>query len=159
MTRMCLFHGILVLCLCLIRKQVKIYWILEWKDAFQSFTYFPAFLSQRVNQCFRDACRDSGIGGCMSFIDCGHGNEIEDSQVDDPLRDSWKNNVNASACFNQNGFDYGIYNQAVNLTTENSIMTRYVYALFWGFQVLLLLLPSLASIISNYYIISSCIPI
>ncbi|ONI09486.1 hypothetical protein PRUPE_5G240800 [Prunus persica] len=89
---------------------------------------------QRVNQCFRDVCHDSGIRGCMSFIDCGHGNEIEGSKVEDPVRDSWKNYTNANACLDKDGFDYGIYSQAVNLTTENSIITRYVYALFWGFQ-------------------------
>ncbi|BBH04228.1 cyclic nucleotide-binding transporter 1 [Prunus dulcis] len=89
---------------------------------------------QRVNQCFRDVCHDSGIRGCMSFIDCGHGNEIEGSKVEDPVRDSWKNYTNASACLDKDGFDYGIYSQAVNLTTENSVITRYVYALFWGFQ-------------------------
>lgn len=93
----------------------------------------------------------------MSFIDCGHGNEIEGSKVEDPVRDSWKNYTNANACLDKDGFDYGIYSQAVNLTTENSIITRYVYALFWGFQVLLLLIPSLASIISNNDIISYCI--
>lgn len=93
----------------------------------------------------------------MSFIDCGHGNEIGGSKVDDPVRDRWKNSVNAADCLDKDSFDYGIYSQAVNLTTENSVITRYVYALFWGFQVLLLLIPSLACIISNNYIISYCI--
>ncbi|KAH0976109.1 hypothetical protein GBA52_018008 [Prunus armeniaca] len=89
---------------------------------------------QRVNQCFRDVCHDSGIRGCMSFVDCGHGNEIAGSKVEDPVRDSWKNYTNANACLDKDGFDYGIYSPAVNLTTENSVITRYVYALFWGFQ-------------------------
>ncbi|XP_050377007.1 probable cyclic nucleotide-gated ion channel 20, chloroplastic isoform X2 [Argentina anserina] len=89
---------------------------------------------QRVNQCLRDACNDSKIVECMSFIDCGHGSDDEDSKGNNILRDTWKNNSFAGACFYQNGFDYGIYAEAVNLTTENSVITRYVYALFWGFQ-------------------------
>lgn len=89
---------------------------------------------QRVNKCLRDACHRSGIGDCMRFIDCGHG--------DDPTRfasyptwDQWKNNDEASACFGGGDFSFGIYNQVVNLTTEQNVMTRYVYSLFWGFQV------------------------
>lgn len=97
-----------------------------------------SFFSQRVNQCFRDACHNSGIAECMSFIDCGHGDDAEGSKGNDEVRNTWKTNVNATACFNQQGgFPYGIYAQAVNLTTENSVITRYVYSLFWGFQVLL----------------------
>ncbi|XP_048443675.1 probable cyclic nucleotide-gated ion channel 20, chloroplastic [Pyrus x bretschneideri] len=89
---------------------------------------------QRVNQCFREACHNSAIAGCMDFLDCGHGSQPEDPKADNPLRDGWRNNVNATACLTASGFDYGIYGQAVNLTTENSIVTRYVYGLFWGFQ-------------------------
>ncbi|XP_068309204.1 probable cyclic nucleotide-gated ion channel 20, chloroplastic isoform X2 [Pyrus communis] len=89
---------------------------------------------QRVNQCFREACHNSAISGCMNFLDCGHGSPTEDPIADKPLRDLWRNNVNATACLTANGFGYGIYGQAVNLTTENSIVTRYVYGLFWGFQ-------------------------
>lgn len=47
----------------------------------------------------------------------------------------WKNNENASACFGKEGFDFGIYETAVNLTTHRSFVKRYVYSLFWGFQV------------------------
>ncbi|XP_042001465.1 probable cyclic nucleotide-gated ion channel 20, chloroplastic [Salvia splendens] len=76
---------------------------------------------QRVNQCFRDACSNSNITDCTEFIDCGHGNANErftDSRGD---WDMWKNNENASA--------------AVNITTHRSLVKRYVYSLFWGFQV------------------------
>lgn len=88
---------------------------------------------QRVNQCLRDACRESSIIHCIKFIDCGHGNgtlAFEGSQ----LWQNWKQNENASACFSKDGFPYGIYAQAVNLTTDNSVITRYVYSFFWGFQ-------------------------
>ncbi|PON80560.1 Ion transport domain containing protein [Parasponia andersonii] len=47
---------------------------------------------------------------------------------------SWKENVNSTACFTEQGFAYGIYNKAMTLTTEKNIITRYVYSLFWGFQ-------------------------
>ncbi|KAF3652922.1 putative cyclic nucleotide-gated ion channel 20, chloroplastic [Capsicum annuum] len=88
---------------------------------------------QRVNQCLRDACRGSKIARCVEFIDCGHGNDYTKFRWD-PTWDQWKNNSDAVACFTNGGFDYGIYEQAVNLTTERSVVTRYVYSLFWGFQ-------------------------
>ncbi|CAM8915442.1 unnamed protein product [Rhodiola kirilowii] len=86
---------------------------------------------QRVNQCFRNACRDSAIKGCTTFIDCGgHGDVI----FNDPHHLEWTENINASNCFQPDGFPYGIYVQAVMLTTKSSFITRYVYSLFWGFQ-------------------------
>ncbi|KAG8388504.1 hypothetical protein BUALT_Bualt02G0132500 [Buddleja alternifolia] len=89
---------------------------------------------QRVNQCFRDACHNSNITlSCRDFIDCGHGNDYREFESESTW-DLWKNNENATACFGKNGFDFGIYETAVNLTTHNSIVTRYVYSLFWGFQ-------------------------
>uniref|UniRef100_A0A0A0LSI9 Uncharacterized protein n=1 Tax=Cucumis sativus TaxID=3659 RepID=A0A0A0LSI9_CUCSA len=91
-------------------------------------------LSQRVTRCFREACINTGNRSCLEYIDCGHGDESR-SQILDPHRDSWTHNVNATACFGSEGFDYGIYLQAVKLTTKNSIITRYTYSLFWGFQV------------------------
>ncbi|XP_007010887.2 PREDICTED: probable cyclic nucleotide-gated ion channel 20, chloroplastic isoform X3 [Theobroma cacao] len=86
-------------------------------------------LPQRVNQCLRNACHDSNILNCEEFIDCGYGHTSNRTELP-----SWKNNANASACFSEDGFPYGIYIQTVNLTTERSIITRYVYSLFWGFQ-------------------------
>ncbi|KAF5469277.1 hypothetical protein F2P56_013362 [Juglans regia] len=89
---------------------------------------------QRVNQCLRDACQNSTVPPkCMRFIDCGHGNEFGDF-VSDPAWASWTKNENASGCFTTDAFSYGIYGQAVNLTTEQSIITRYIFSLFWGFQ-------------------------
>jgi cyclic nucleotide gated channel len=72
----------------------------------------------------------------MKFIDCGHGTNIEDFKAETTWN-KWTRNANASACFGpfgQGGFSYGIYGQAVKLTTERSIITRYIYSLFWGFQ-------------------------
>ncbi|KAI4352044.1 hypothetical protein L6164_006332 [Bauhinia variegata] len=80
---------------------------------------------QRVNQCLRDACHGDKIGHCTTLIDCGNG-------LADLLM--WKNNTNASACFTEDGFEYGIYVKAVNLTTKPNVLTRYVYSAFWGFQ-------------------------
>lgn len=45
-------------------------------------------------------------------------------------------NVNASYCFQEDDFYYGIYRSAVNLTTQDRVVTRYMYSLFWGFQVI-----------------------
>ncbi|KAG8378650.1 hypothetical protein BUALT_Bualt07G0007400 [Buddleja alternifolia] len=88
---------------------------------------------QRVNKCLRDACHRSNISKCMKYIDCGHGNNDGYFDNDPTTWDRWKND-NATACFGQNGFSYGIYQNAVDLTTHQNIVTRYVYSLFWGFQ-------------------------
>lgn len=90
---------------------------------------------QRVNQCLQNACRGSKIDGCAKFIDCGHGNDFTEFQKL-PTWEQWKNNSDASACFGLESFNYGIYQNAVNLTTQG-VGTRYVYSLFWGFQVTL----------------------
>ncbi|CAN6245922.1 unnamed protein product [Urochloa humidicola] len=86
---------------------------------------------QRVNQCLRDACSASTIPYCDTFIDCGRG---AGSSL---YRQQWFNDSGAAACFstgNDGTFQYGIYGQAVLLTTEDSAVKRYIYSLFWGFQ-------------------------
>lgn len=88
---------------------------------------------QRVNQCLRDACHASGILGCVDFIDCGHGLDYSHF-ASNPIWEQWKNSTEANACFGGDGFSYGIYVQAVKLTTVQSLATRYIYSLFWGFQ-------------------------
>ncbi|WZY95236.1 hypothetical protein YC2023_067565 [Brassica napus] len=80
---------------------------------------------QRVNQCLRDACGSSDRP-CRELIDC-HGETSA-------LSAAWKDNASARACFQEDGFPYGIYLKAVNLTNHNSLFTRYSYSLFWGFQ-------------------------
>lgn len=92
-------------------------------------------LLQRVNQCLRDACNSTSLApNCSSLIDCGRGISIE--QIDQN-RKNWSNDLYSNDCFNKDGhFQYGIYQQAVLLTTNNSIVKRYIYSLFWGFQVL-----------------------
>eukprot|EP00268_Persea_americana_P019348 TRINITY_DN19916_c0_g1_i1.p1 TRINITY_DN19916_c0_g1~~TRINITY_DN19916_c0_g1_i1.p1 ORF type:complete len:782 (+),score=97.16 TRINITY_DN19916_c0_g1_i1:523-2868(+) len=88
---------------------------------------------QRVNQCLRDACKKLKDISCKQYIDCGHG------QIDEYMSKSdWKNwtsNSKAVECFHKDGpFQYGIYEQAVLISTKHSIVTRYIYSLFWGFQ-------------------------
>ena len=79
----------------------------------------------------------------MSFIDCGVGkNSKHFSNDPNSTWNSWKHNVNASACLTEDGFSYGIYRTAVSLTMERSIITRYIFSLFWGFQVFLLCISS-----------------
>ncbi|WOG96814.1 hypothetical protein DCAR_0416151 [Daucus carota subsp. sativus] len=85
---------------------------------------------QRVNQCLRDACVEDW---CIRFIDCGRGNENE-TFSNDPKWTDWTTNATAGACFYDESFTYGIYKQAVNLTTQPDLKTRYIYSLFWGFQ-------------------------
>ncbi|XP_051136434.1 probable cyclic nucleotide-gated ion channel 20, chloroplastic isoform X2 [Andrographis paniculata] len=84
---------------------------------------------QRVNQCFRNACHQSNITMCIQLIDC------KDGPNDAGIRNQWKNNENAIGCLDgRYSFSYGIYQNAVNLTAEQSLLTRYIYSFFWGFQ-------------------------
>ncbi|XP_052722681.1 probable cyclic nucleotide-gated ion channel 20, chloroplastic isoform X2 [Vigna angularis] len=91
-------------------------------------SFWYLFGLQRVNQCLRNACRDSNIRGCSTFIDCGRSSGRKS--------DIWSENVNASACLNASSgaFQYGVYVNAVALTTETRVVNKYVFALFWGFQ-------------------------
>ncbi|KAK7314724.1 hypothetical protein VNO77_33251 [Canavalia gladiata] len=84
---------------------------------------------QRVNQCLRNACRDSDIIGCKTSIDCGRRGLSSNSNL-------WSSNINATACLNSSSgaFSYGIYDNAVALTMETKAIKKYVFALFWGFQ-------------------------
>ncbi|KAI3724167.1 hypothetical protein L2E82_35935 [Cichorium intybus] len=88
---------------------------------------------QRVNQCLRDACHNSTIVGCTKFIDCRQWNESWAFEGDQ-IWNHWKQNKNSSSCFTEDGFPYGIYVKAVNLTTDKSIITRCAYSMFWGLQ-------------------------
>ncbi|XP_074587660.1 putative cyclic nucleotide-gated ion channel 20, chloroplastic [Curcuma longa] len=85
---------------------------------------------QRVNQCLQDACTLSQFSNCRTLIDCGTDDAA--GRVDG----TWVNHSNSTSCFDtDNGnFRYGIYEQAVLLTTRPSVVQRYIYALFWGFQ-------------------------
>ncbi|OVA18796.1 Ion transport domain [Macleaya cordata] len=88
---------------------------------------------QRVNQCLRNACADTHIE-CKRFIDCGDSANMNNFESD-PNWKIWRDNANASDCFNIDGqFTYGIYQQAVKITTVRSNLVRYIYSLFWGFQ-------------------------
>ncbi|URE45133.1 cNMP [Musa troglodytarum] len=86
---------------------------------------------QRVNQCLQDICSARQINfNCSTLIDCGRGHVIGNQ-----TRQQWVGDNDSSACFNTDGdFDYGIYQKAVLLTTESSVVKRYIYSLFWGFQ-------------------------
>ncbi|KAI9087393.1 hypothetical protein K1719_030713 [Acacia pycnantha] len=96
---------------------------------------------QRVNQCLRNACHSENIDHCMELIDCGHGRSETFRSFLLPnetnqLNEIWLNSTVAGNCFNvsDEGFDYGIYQKAVDIVAEPSLITRYVYSLFWGFQ-------------------------
>ncbi|KAF8014592.1 hypothetical protein BT93_H0419 [Corymbia citriodora subsp. variegata] len=85
---------------------------------------------QRVNMCLRKACKQDGL---CSFMDCGNGDNIDKFKTNASWT-NWRANPNATACFASNDFGYGIYQNAVNLTQEESVVKRYVFSLFWGFQ-------------------------
>ncbi|MQM16712.1 hypothetical protein Taro_049671 [Colocasia esculenta] len=109
---------------------------------------------QRVSKCLKDACTESRLffnctaNACKQAIDCGRGsNETilsrHDSSCDFARGLSlWQNNSNASACLSKDSsdssknfsFNYGIYQQAPLITKRQSIVVRYIYSLFWGFQ-------------------------
>ncbi|KAF3544069.1 hypothetical protein DY000_02004464 [Brassica cretica] len=97
---------------------------------------------QRVNRCLRDTCDNMKLecpGVCKKLIDCGLQKE---KLIDCGGRNTtftqavsnWKDNVNATAGFQEKGFDYGIYWKAVNLTQSSNLPKKYIYSLFWGFQ-------------------------
>ncbi|KAG9459812.1 hypothetical protein H6P81_004320 [Aristolochia fimbriata] len=90
---------------------------------------------QRINQCLREACTKSGLSDCKRFIDCGRGSYIDEFSANKNWT-KWQNQNHAKACLvtPTDEFDYGIYVQAVRITTKRSIATRYIYSLFWGFQ-------------------------
>ncbi|XP_019431384.1 PREDICTED: probable cyclic nucleotide-gated ion channel 20, chloroplastic [Lupinus angustifolius] len=90
---------------------------------------------QRVNQCLRNACHKADIPECLKYIDCGHGHS-QNNPFDVTLV-LWHNNTDAMNCLkppSDGGFEYGIYANAVPLTMETKVISKYVYSLFWGFQ-------------------------
>ena len=91
---------------------------------------------QRVNQCLRNACSTAkNIPNCSELIDCGDGTI---NPKDNHARSLWLKNEQGINCLhgdNKTVFEYGIYSSAVPLTTTHSVMTKYIYSLFWGFQV------------------------
>ncbi|KAK9118016.1 hypothetical protein Scep_016109 [Stephania cephalantha] len=93
---------------------------------------------QRVNQCLRKACTKSKINYCKDFIDCGTDDDDMKKKFGiNQFWNQWTNNTMATDCFKKDGdFKYGIYGEAVELTTISSVITRYIYSLFWGFQQL-----------------------
>ncbi|XP_010937008.1 probable cyclic nucleotide-gated ion channel 20, chloroplastic isoform X1 [Elaeis guineensis] len=92
-------------------------------------TIWYMFGLQRVNDCLHAACSDSYILRCESFIECGHGNNNSISAWQ-----QWLNDSASGGCLTTDGgYAYGIYNQAVLLTTQPSIITRLIYAMCWGF--------------------------
>ncbi|XP_004515287.1 probable cyclic nucleotide-gated ion channel 20, chloroplastic isoform X2 [Cicer arietinum] len=96
-------------------------------------SWWYLFGLQRVNQCLRNACKTTTyFVECSKFMDCGHGGNEENQNESNWIH--WKKNSNASACFTEDGFEYGIYLKAVNLTTKHNVFTRYVYSSYWGFQ-------------------------
>ncbi|XP_068307011.1 probable cyclic nucleotide-gated ion channel 20, chloroplastic isoform X2 [Pyrus communis] len=62
---------------------------------------------------------------------------------------NWKNNANASACLTPTGYTYGVFYQTAGLSTQKSVVTRYMYALFWGFQQISTLAGNL---VPSYYV-------
>lgn len=100
------------------------------------FVLFPLMdFLQRVNQCLRDACKELKEMSCKKYIDCGYDGKIDKYKFDSDWK-NWTNNAKTADCFVKDGpFQYGIYEQAVLVSTKHSIVTRYIYSLFWGFQV------------------------
>ncbi|KAG5229728.1 cyclic nucleotide-gated ion channel [Salix suchowensis] len=91
-------------------------------------------LPQRLIHCLHHACHNSSYkNDCMKFMDYGGHENFVVQNGSNPNRNSWKANPSANACFTSDGFSYGIYTQAVNLTGEN-IIIRYTYSLVWGIQ-------------------------
>ncbi|KAJ1698707.1 hypothetical protein LUZ63_007219 [Rhynchospora breviuscula] len=89
---------------------------------------------QRVNHCLRDTCASFNKTICSSLIDCAYGGDFRNSSQQ--FRQEWRDYGPSTNCLDtsSNQFSYGIFQQAVLLTTEHSVITRYSYSLVWGFQ-------------------------
>ena len=85
---------------------------------------------QRVKKCLLQAGNFT-MDERRYIIDCTSG--------DTNLRALWRDSESVNACFQEDGFSLGIYLKAANLTTEPNIFTRFSFSLFWGFQVVLLI--------------------
>ncbi|XP_078165429.1 putative cyclic nucleotide-gated ion channel 20, chloroplastic isoform X2 [Carex rostrata] len=94
---------------------------------FDLFLVLP--LPQRVRHCLLDTCASFNKTLCSSLINCGPGGDFD-------FRQQWRDYDNSSNCLHSTSdqFSYGIYQLAIPLTTEHSVITRYIYSLFWGFQ-------------------------
>ncbi|CAA6659350.1 unnamed protein product [Spirodela intermedia] len=91
---------------------------------------------QRVNRCLQDACLASKITNCKVFLDCGRGPKYHNF-TGNPDWEIWNKDAEASSCLSKsNTYSYGIYQQASIITKRDSFIVRYIYSLFWGFQVL-----------------------
>ncbi|XP_078165411.1 putative cyclic nucleotide-gated ion channel 20, chloroplastic isoform X3 [Carex rostrata] len=89
---------------------------------------------QRVRQCLLDTCGSFNKTLCSSLIACGTGGDIDNFRQQ--FRQQWRDYDKSSNCLDSTSdqFSYGIYQLAVPLTTKDSVITRYIYSLFWGFQ-------------------------
>ncbi|XP_058762219.1 probable cyclic nucleotide-gated ion channel 20, chloroplastic [Vicia villosa] len=88
------------------------------------------FALQRVDQCFLEACHLAGLPVCKALIDCNS---------DFPgMSPAWRADLGAENCLNvtSGDFSYGIYANALPLTVQASVTSKYIYSLFWGFQQL-----------------------
>ncbi|KAF8089480.1 hypothetical protein N665_0505s0030 [Sinapis alba] len=92
-----------------------------------SFWYLAGL--QRVKKCLLLAGNYT-MDERMNLIDCTRrfNNALE------PQRALWRDSESVNGCFQEDGFSFGIYLKAVNLTTQPNIFTRYSFSLFWGFQ-------------------------
>lgn len=93
-------------------------------------SFWYDFALNRVDQCLHKAC---GEPWCENFIYCKPRYKYGKFKNEPSLK-IWKNNNNATACFSSDGYDYGIYVQAVSLMKESNLPMRYIFSLFWGFQ-------------------------
>ncbi|KAL1803937.1 hypothetical protein ACET3Z_019930 [Daucus carota] len=89
------------------------------------------FASNRVERCLEEAC---GEPWCFDYISCEPANYNPNFRINLTLLSKWKNNKNATACFGPDGYNYGIYVQAVSLMENSNMPVRYIYSLSWGFQ-------------------------
>ncbi|KAF3339397.1 putative cyclic nucleotide-gated ion channel 20 [Carex littledalei] len=89
---------------------------------------------QRVSQCLHDTCASFNKTLCSLLIVCVPGGDIDN--FSQQFRQHWRDYDKSSNCLDSTSdqFSYGIYQPAVPLTTKNSVITRYIYSLFWGFQ-------------------------
>ncbi|RHN52456.1 hypothetical protein MtrunA17_Chr6g0480761 [Medicago truncatula] len=109
------------------------------------------FALQRVHRCLQDACHHSNLHGCMELINCDSKTRMNISAI------VWRIDKGAETCMNatSGAFSYGIYANAIPLTKETRWIKKYVYSLFWGFQVCILFVYCLSSVVIK--ILKNCL--
>ncbi|GLJ53273.1 hypothetical protein SUGI_1135320 [Cryptomeria japonica] len=84
---------------------------------------------ERQDSCWRHVCRSERLQCKNNYFDC--------KSLKNELRDNWfkSSNITSTCINNENSYKFGIYEEALKLTTASSgFLSKYFYCLWWGLQ-------------------------